>query len=68
MEAGPLGHAGRLGKRAWLYCDDSQHSVMIEPQEFRASASARHADSAAHNLKGDVLHTLRSTEPHNTGG
>jgi len=34
VEAGPPGHAGRLGKRAWLHCDDSQHSVMIEPQEF----------------------------------
>jgi len=21
----------RLGKRAWLHCDDCRHSVMIEP-------------------------------------
>jgi hypothetical protein len=24
----------RLGKRAWLHCDDCQHSVMIEPSEL----------------------------------
>jgi DNA-directed RNA polymerase subunit RPC12/RpoP len=27
-------HAARLGKRAWLHCDDCRHSIMIEPREF----------------------------------
>jgi hypothetical protein len=24
----------RLGKRAWLHCDDCRHSIMIEPHEL----------------------------------
>jgi hypothetical protein len=24
----------RLGKRAWLHCDDCRHSVMVEPDEL----------------------------------
>jgi hypothetical protein len=24
----------RLGKRAWLHCDDCRHSIMIEPTEL----------------------------------
>ena len=24
----------RLGKRAWLHCDDCRHSIMIEPREL----------------------------------
>jgi len=24
----------KLGKPAWLHCDDCRHSIMIEPQEF----------------------------------
>jgi hypothetical protein len=24
----------KLGKRAWLHCDDCRHSVMIEPHEL----------------------------------
>jgi hypothetical protein len=24
----------RLGKRAWLHCDDCRHSVMVEPHEL----------------------------------
>ena len=31
----------RLGKRAWLHCDDCRHSVMIEPHEL---AQRHHLD------------------------
>jgi len=24
----------KLGKRAWLHCDDCRHSIMIEPHEL----------------------------------
>jgi len=54
---------------------DCRHSVMIEPHELARQSPARHADSAAHDLKGNALHMLRGAEgmlrccwpePHNT--
>ena len=30
----------RLGKRAWLHCDDCRHSVMIEPHELARGISS----------------------------
>jgi hypothetical protein len=51
-----------LGKRAWLHCDDCRHSVMIRAARARPTASARHADAAAHDLKGDALHALWGAE------
>ena len=41
----------RLGKRAWLHCDDCRHSIMIEPQKSRPPAPARHADASAHERR-----------------
>jgi hypothetical protein len=29
-----LAMLGRLGKRAWLHCDQCRHSVMVEPTEL----------------------------------
>ena len=30
-ESGYLAMLVKLGKRAWLHCDDCRHSIMIEP-------------------------------------
>jgi len=39
----------RLGKRAWLHCDDCRHSVMIEPRRKCANAlTARRLEHALH--------------------
>ena len=51
----------KLGKRAWLHCDDCRHSIMIEPHEF-ASGTARHEDSVARDIEGNALHALRGAE------
>ena len=54
----------RLGKRAWLYCDDCQHSIMIEPHELarwhqldmqtHCSRSQRRCAARAVGLGGDA--------------
>ena len=52
----------RRGKRAWLHCDNCRHSIMIEHAELAHRHRLRHADTVAHNLIGDALHTLRGAE------
>ena len=52
----------KLGKRAWLHCDDCRHSIMIEPHELAQRHRLDMQNSAAHHFKGDALHTLRSAE------
>ena len=41
---------------------DCRHSVMIEPHELARQSPARHADSAAQDLKGNALHALLGAE------
>jgi hypothetical protein len=52
----------RLGKRAWLHCDDCRHSVMIEAHELAQRHQLDMQIPAAHDLEGDALHTLWGTE------
>ena len=30
----------KLGKRAWLHCDDCRHSIMIEPRTSSPSGTS----------------------------
>ena len=34
LETSPPGHAGALGKEAWLRCDGCAHTVMVKPRDF----------------------------------
>jgi len=44
----------KLGKRAWLHCDDCRHSVMIEPHE--------HAQRHRFDMLPRLLTISRATE------
>ena len=62
----------RLGKRAWLHCDDCRHSVMIEPLEFAQQHRLDMLTPAALDLQGDAVSRCGARrgccwpEPHNT--
>ena len=52
----------RLGKRAWLHCDDCRHSVMIEPHALAQQHGLDMLTPLLTISKGDALHALWSAE------